>query len=364
MSGASSWSELLRPSSLSEVVGQSKSIVARLTYFSRNIHLCPNLLLHGPCGSGKTSAANALIQDCLRLFHESKYKGLAKAVTLTINGSCCTGIDVVRTDIQTFITNTALGSLGFPHHFVVIDECDMLKFHAQKALRRVMEEFQATVVFILVCNHESKIIDALKSRCCSFPFRALQHDAIVSAIQHAQETLMGRPGVLNQVKCELLATECQGDMRSAFNQLQMISSLAEPFVHYHELLEFLRVPDMDRIVQWLQKELVPMALSEIEQSSEQRRPTIYFFYELLSRQGEYLHAIVLGLFDHLLVSGQDYPWLVDWLAELDKVMENLELHLDFFVTSVGLVTGLWKVVSDHDKKKKASLTKKKHGSQK
>jgi DNA polymerase III delta prime subunit len=54
-----------------------------------------------------------------------------------------------------------------------LDEADGLTPNSQWMLRRMMEEYSNVTMFILACNNDAKIIDAIYDRCLEFYFNVL-----------------------------------------------------------------------------------------------------------------------------------------------------------------------------------------------
>lgn len=111
----------------------------------------PNLLISGVQGTGKSALVNVLLNE-LEISNDD---------VLTINASSARGIDTVRELITQFVTRS---SLTGGKRVVVLEEADQLTQDAQKALRRVTEDYTAHVRFILTCNYENNIIAPLHSR--------------------------------------------------------------------------------------------------------------------------------------------------------------------------------------------------------
>lgn len=115
----------------------------------------PNLILTGTPGVGKTTIAKAMCEEI----------GLDYIV---INSSDERGIDVLRTKIKSFATTASF--LG-TKKVVILDEADGITPDAQNALKAVMEDVVQNCTFILTCNHKSKLIEPIHSRCAIIEFR-------------------------------------------------------------------------------------------------------------------------------------------------------------------------------------------------
>ena len=118
------WIEKHRPVVLSDIVaqGQLPSTLQSLV----DAHRMPHLLLHGPPGTGKTSAALAIAK--------SLHKDKATAMTLELNASDARGIAVVRDKIKSFASTQQIFQAGVK--LIILDEADAMTSAAHFALRR------------------------------------------------------------------------------------------------------------------------------------------------------------------------------------------------------------------------------------
>lgn len=147
------WSQKYRPQRVADIVlpEATKRSFQKFVDDKR----VPNLLLSGKPGTGKTTAAIAMLREL-----DCDY--------IKINGSLNAGIDVLRTDIANFASSV---SFAGGHKYVIIDESDYLSAsNVQPALRSFMEDFSANCGFIFTCNFKHRIIEPLRSRLSQVDF--------------------------------------------------------------------------------------------------------------------------------------------------------------------------------------------------
>lgn len=112
-----------------------------------------HLLFAGSPGTGKTSLSKIIVNDILQCQY------------LYINASDENGIDTIRSKVIGFAQTK---SFDGKFKVVLLDECDALSSSSQDALRNVMEEYYGNTRFIMTCNYQHKLTDALQSRCTIF----------------------------------------------------------------------------------------------------------------------------------------------------------------------------------------------------
>jgi len=143
------WVEKYRPDSTKNYIG-NKHFIDKLEGWLREGDV-PHLLLYGPAGTGKTTAAKIIVNtiECDFLF---------------INASDENNVETVRNKLKGFASGIGFKSLKI----AVLDEADFVTPQGQAALRNLMEQFSKTCRFILTANYRDRVIQPLISRCQVF----------------------------------------------------------------------------------------------------------------------------------------------------------------------------------------------------
>lgn len=141
------WVENFRPHKVSDCILPPR-IMSVFEGFLKSGQIT-NYIATGAAGCGKTSTTRALLEEM----------GIEY---MMINASEEGNIETIRNKVRSFASRY---SLGGGYRVILLDEGDYLTPTAQAALRGVIEEFADNCRFIITANYESRIIDALKSRC-------------------------------------------------------------------------------------------------------------------------------------------------------------------------------------------------------
>ena len=132
-----------------------KNIELKLNYFLDN-KIIPNIILHGPTGSGKRTILKNFIN---KIYNKEDIKSYVMFVECA-QGK---GIKFVREDIKFFAK-----SYIDPNNFklIVLLNADKLTIDAQSSLRRCIEVFNHTTRFFIIVEKRYKLLKPILSRFC------------------------------------------------------------------------------------------------------------------------------------------------------------------------------------------------------
>ncbi|HON34870.1 MAG TPA: replication factor C large subunit [Methanothrix sp.] len=206
MPAALKWTEKYRPASLKQVLGNGKAVDDLREWalsWERGEPIAGAVILYGPAGTGKTSAALALARDLDWDYIEMNASDARTAGMIE-------RIAVPASRSQTFSGKPRL---------VILDEADNLHGTADRGgaaamLRLVRETLQPV---ILIANEYYEIDKTLRDATRGIQFRSVRSTTIAQALREIcrAEGIDCDPDLLVTI-----AQRAGGDMRSAVNDLQ------------------------------------------------------------------------------------------------------------------------------------------------
>ena len=136
------------------------NIVSKLKYF-QEIHKIPNIIFHGPSGSGKRTIVHNFIHS---IYDNDKEK--IKSFVMYVNCAHGKGIKFIRDELKFFAKTHIHSNGGHVFKSIILLNADKLTIDAQSALRRCIELFTHTTRFFIIVEDKYKLLKPILSRFC------------------------------------------------------------------------------------------------------------------------------------------------------------------------------------------------------
>jgi DNA polymerase III delta prime subunit len=156
-----------------------QSIKNKLNYF-HEMHKIPNILFHGPTGSGKRTIVN----DFIHKIYDNK-REIIKSFVMYVNCSHGKGIKFIREELKFFAKTHINSNGGNTFKSVVLLNADKLTLDAQSALRRCIELFSHNTRFFIIAEDKYNLMKPILSRFCEIYIpEPVINDKIVNLYQY------------------------------------------------------------------------------------------------------------------------------------------------------------------------------------
>mgnify|MGYP003325409524 CR=1 FL=1 len=142
---------------MTELLNIHENIKEKLDYFIVNKKI-PNILFHGPNGSGKRTIVFNFIE---KIYYT---KDLKQNYVLFVNCAQGKGIKFIREDLKFFAKTNINSSNGNLFKSIILSNADKLTIDAQSALRRCIELFSHSTRFFIIVEDKYKLLKPILSR--------------------------------------------------------------------------------------------------------------------------------------------------------------------------------------------------------
>jgi len=137
-----------------------QNIKNKLNYF-HEIHKIPNILFHGPSGSGKRTIVHEFIN---KIYNNNREN--IKSFVMYVNCSHGKGIKFIREELKFFAKTHINSNGGNNFKSIVLLNADKLTMDAQSALRRCIELFSHNTRFFIIAEDKYNLMKPILSRFC------------------------------------------------------------------------------------------------------------------------------------------------------------------------------------------------------
>lgn len=151
-----------RPTNVDEYIFTNNTIKQKAEEWIES-KIFPNILFHGPSGTGKSSLAKLLIERC----------GIDKADVLEVHAS---GSDRKADVIEKIERHCTRSPLYSKYNVILLDEADRMSDLVYDSLKNLTEEYTYVTRFIMTCNNVNRIPPTLQSRFKSYAVDAMDKE--------------------------------------------------------------------------------------------------------------------------------------------------------------------------------------------
>jgi len=156
-----------------------QTIKNKLNYFHEN-HKIPNIIFHGPTGSGKRTIVNEFIH---KIYEHNR--DIIKSFVMYVNCSHGKGIKFIREELKFFAKTHINSNGGNTFKSVVLLNADKLTLDAQSALRRCIELFSHNTRFFIIAEDKYNLMKPILSRFCEiYVPEPVLNDKIINLYQY------------------------------------------------------------------------------------------------------------------------------------------------------------------------------------
>lgn len=210
--------ELTRPRSLDECIGQAH-IIGKNGFLTQSMKsgVIPSLILSGPPGTGKTTVATLIAQQCQYEF------------------AATNGIDLALSELKEICATIERRNLKRPRHdpvriVVFIDEIHRFSKTQQDYLLSYVELGLFSFIGATTVEPGLRLCQALLSRCQVVKFERLSHEEMQNVVRRALARQNVQRWKHNQLlplkfsaRCvELISSSGDGDARKAVNLVEIV----------------------------------------------------------------------------------------------------------------------------------------------
>src|SRR3989338_428348 len=201
--------EKYRPRKIEEILGQEKAIASAIKAIKSWNRKSKALLFYGPTGTGKTSSAHAIASSLGYEIYE-------------VNASDARNKESLLAGIGNAISQTSLFSSS---KIILIDEIDGISGTKDRGcLQEVSRQIEGStfpIILTVIDPHDRKF-SHLKKWVMMMEFSPISIADMVNKLSHISK----KEGIeIKEEKLAEIARKSSGDLRSAINDLEMVSAL-------------------------------------------------------------------------------------------------------------------------------------------
>jgi Cdc6-like AAA superfamily ATPase len=235
----------------------------------------PNILFHGPNGSGKRTLVNNFIN---KLYRNNKEH--IRSYVLYTNCAHAKGIKFVREDLKFFAKTHISLHTGIEFKTIILSNADSLTIDAQSALRRCIEQFSHNTRFFVIVNDKAKILKPILSRFCEIYIpHPLVKNKKVQLYSYHSEKCFGKDADMVRCMAWFKKNIINLENKNSSDLIEMAESIYERGYSGKDLLVYIDMyVDMDA----LQKSKLLLTFHKVKKDFRNEKLLLLFMLHFLS----------------------------------------------------------------------------------
>jgi replication factor C subunit 3/5 len=202
--------------------------------------------------------------------------GSSNNSVMHLNASDDRGIDVIRNQINTFVSSMSLFETGLK--FVILDEADYMTKPAQNALKSVLHKYGAKVRICIICNYINKIDSGLLSEFVSFKFNNIPKEKVFTLLSNI---VLKENINLSESDIRNIQVLYSSDIRSMINCIQTFQYISRS----NESISIITPELLEHIYTMIEnKHPIKPIINVIMNTTHDPKDVIYHLFNLIIRK--------------------------------------------------------------------------------
>lgn len=208
--------------------------------FFHNSHKIPNIIFHGPSGSGKKT----IVQYFLNMIYDNN-KNKIKDFVMNVNCAHGKGIKFIREELKFFAKTHINSNGGDIFKSIILLNADKLTMDAQSALRRCIELFSHTTRFFIVVEDKYKLLKPILSRFCEIYIpEPVYNNKIINLYRYNLNKIFKQN--TQKIKIEWLKKELNKNMNSDMSQSDLLVFIVKLYEKGYSALDIIHLLEDDQ----------------------------------------------------------------------------------------------------------------------